>query len=56
MRHSNATTTLPRSGGVRLTPDADGSRRQQPASGFADSLYLHIAIAAGLLWLVLNGV
>lgn len=55
MRPTNDATTLPRSGEIRLTPET-GSRRQQPASGFADSLYLHIAVAAGLLWLVLNGV
>ena len=57
MRHRIEPAILPRRREAFLPP-APGSRQASVSRNegrlFADSLYLHIAVAAGVLWLVLR--
>ncbi len=54
LQHDNPLPPARRSGAVPAP--AGGAERHPPTRFPADSLYLHIAIAAGLLWLVLRTV
>lgn len=59
MRHQSENAILPRRGEVPSLPAGGAhapSRRTRRPAILADSLYLNIAVAAGLLWLALRSV
>lgn len=55
MRHHLTATPRLRETTILSSSDPEHSQHRYPVTaGLADSLYLHIAIAAGVLWLVLR--